>query len=260
MTFIGVMAGEWLKLRKQRSFVWATLSALVVSMALSALGGSLLKDEWSKDPVGALGLTVSMPSTAVYPAALLFGLGLCVWLAGEFLSGSNYLMLLVVPRRVVLFCARLALAGILSLLLGAVVAFVGAGSAFLFVGPDRMSAAVSETAFWGSTAVTLLISVSTALLYFAAATLTRRSLPAVGIIAVLFFVLPSVEAYASFMGGPAVVSQALHCLPGSLASNALAGSSGGATVGFSSFVASVLLMSWSLLLVAGAAWRFSRYE
>lgn len=255
LTFVGVMAGEWLKLRKQRSFVWATWSALLVCVAVSALGGSLLKDDWSKDPVGAIGLAVTAPSSSVSIASLLFGLGLCVWLAGEYASGSNYLTLLAVPRRGLVFAARLGLVSALSLLFGAVTALIGTGAALLFVGPSLMWRIVSEGGFWASVSVTLVVCLSTALLYFAAATLTRRSLPAVGAMAVLFFVMPSIPAYMAFSHGPSVLSRILGSLPGSLASQALTGlSAEAAAPAYSSLTASALLMAWSALLVAGAAW------
>lgn len=260
MTFAGVMAGEWLKLRKQRSFIWATLSALAVCGAVSALAGSLLRDDWNKDPAGALGLATTMPSSSVSLAALLFGLGLCVWLAGEFVSGSNYLTLLAVPRRSVVFTARLALVSILSLLFGGVVALIGTGAAFLFVGSERMFQVVLEGNFWASTLVTLLVCVSTAVLYFVAATLVRRSLPAVGIVAALFFVLPSVKAYSSLSGESTALSRILGCFPGSLMSSALMGLSGDGVSAFSPLGASLLLILWSVLLLAGAAWRFASYE
>jgi ABC-2 type transport system permease protein len=260
LTFIGVVAGEWLKLRKQRSFAWATLSALLMSAAVCALGASLLGDEWNKDPVAALGLATSMPSSSIIIASTLFGLGLCIWLAGEFVSGSNYLTLLVVPRRGLVFWARLGLVGVLAVLFSVAVALIGTGAALLVLGPDNMSRVVSQSDFWLSTLATLVVCVSTALLYFAAATLTCRSLPAVGIVAVLLLVLPSLGSYVSLVGGPAILSQMLGCSPGSLMSDVLAVGPGALTTGFSPFVASLLLIVWSVLLVAGAAWRFQRYE
>lgn len=140
------------------------------------------------------------------------------------------------------------------------VALIGTGSAFLFAGSDLMMQVVAEGDFWASILVTLVVCVSTALLYFVAATLARRSLPAVGIMAVLFFVLPNIEAYVEFSGGPVVLSRILSSLPGSLASQALMGSSGEAASAYSALAACLFLVSWSALLVAGAAWRYARYE
>ena len=260
LTYARVMVAEWLKLRTQRGFTWATVTALVVAVMVSALGGALLRDEWATDPAAALNTAVSAPTSNIGIAGLVFGLGLCTWLAGEFASGSNYLSLLAIPRRKLLFSARLGLVTILAVAFGGVAALIGFGSALLFVGYDRMAPVVSDGTFWINVVMTLVVSVSLVLIYFAAAILTRRSLPAVGLMAVLFLAMPNVAAAASFLDGPRALSLILGSFPGSLVTDVLMGSSGDSSATFGPIAASVLLVSWSVLLVGVSARRFARYE
>lgn len=260
VTLAGVTAGEWLKLRQQRGFIWASLSALCVCVAVSALAGSLLREEYGKNPTGAFDLASSMPSSSAFIVALLFCLGLCVWLAAEFVGGSNYLTLLAIPRRRLVFTARLALVSLLSLLFGGVVVLIGTASGFLFVGSTLMLPVMSGNGYWMNALLTIVVSLCTALLGFSAAMLTRRSLSAVGILAVLFFVLPNIEGYLTFSRGPELMIRILGSLPGSLVSQALMGSSAEATSTYSAMTAAALLVSWSALLVAVVAWRFAKYE
>jgi len=260
LTYARVMAAEWLKLRTQRSFTWATVTALVVAVMVSALGGALLRDEWATDPAAAFDTAVSAPTSSIFITGLVFGLGLCIWLAGEFVSGSNYLSLLAVPRRGLVFSARLVLVTILAVAFGCVAALIGFGSALLFIGPDRMVPVVSDGAFWVNVVMTLGISVLVALLYFSAAILTRRSLPAVGLMAVLFFVMPNVAAAVSLLDGPHALALVLDSFPGSLVSDVLMWSSADSNASFEPLAACVLLVSWCALLVGASARRFAKYE
>lgn len=260
LTYARVMAAEWLKLRTRRGFLWATGTALVVAALMSVLGGSLLREDWATDPAGAPALAASMPSGSIALAGFIFGLGLCTWLAGEFVSGSNYLTLLAVPRRNLVFSARLGLVVVLSIVFGGVAALIATGAALLFVGSASMAPVMSDGAFWVSVGVTLFVSLSYSLLYFAAATLTRKSLPAVGLIAVLFFVMPNIVAAVSFLNVPRVLMLLLGGFPGSLVSDLLMTSSGEASARFGLVAASALLVSWSVLLVGLSARRFARYE
>ncbi|MDZ4179827.1 MAG: ABC transporter permease [Coriobacteriia bacterium] len=260
LTYVRVLAAEWLKLRTQRGFTWATVTALVVAAMVSALGGALLREEWATDPAGAFDTAVSAPASSIGIAGLIFGLGLCTWLAGEFVSGSNYLSLLVIPKRRLVFSARLGLVSILAVAFGGAAALIGFGSALLFVGAERMAPVVSDAAFWINVVMTLVVSVSLVLLYFAAATLTRRSLPAVGLMAVLFFVMPNIAAAVSFLDGPRALSLILGGFPGSLVTDVLMASSDDANATFGPIAASFLLVSWSVLLVSVSARRFARYE
>lgn len=257
VTFPGVVAGEWLKLRSQRGSVWAVLWALLSAGAVLAVAGFLLRDEWESGSVEALGLTATMPATGTYFAALLLGLGICVWVAGEFVSGSDHLTLLAVPRRRTVFCARLALTAALSLALGGVVALMGAAAAVLSVGIDRVLLAMAQREFALSVAATLAICLSVGLLAFAAASLTRRSLSAVGCIAVLFFVLPALDSYAKLAGRLTLVTRVLSLFPGSLTSMVLMASSGVAEVPLSFLGAVLMLLAWSLAAVIAAAWRYT---
>lgn len=259
LTFLGVMSGEWLKLRTQRGFVWATALGVVASAGFSALGGYLLRTEWNNSASSVVSLAASMPTTGVLVASQLVGLGLCIWLAGEFVSGSNYLTLLAVPRRSLVFSARALLVILVGVITGCTVALFGAVSALVVVGPDVMAEVLSSGDFWVNVWLALAVSVSMVLLFFAAAVVARRSLPAVGIVAALLYLLPTIEGTASIFG-MSLLPRVLQWFPGSLVSGALAAQSGASTSAPSPLVASVLLILWCLLFVAGAAWGFARYE
>jgi len=260
LTYVRVMAAEWLKLRTHRGFAWATVTAVIVSALMSALGGYLVREDWTRDPAGALTLATSAPSVSIAITGLIFGLGLCTWITKEFVSGSNYLTLMAVPRRHLVFSARLGLTIALSVIFGGVTALIGSVAALLFFGSDRMTQVVSEGAFWANAAMTVLVCACMMLLYFAAATLTRRSLPAVGLIAVLFFVMPNISGAVSLLDGPRVLSILLGYFPGSLVSQLLTVPSDGVTSTLTPLTAAVLLVSWSVLLVMVSARRFARYE
>lgn len=266
MTLGNVVAGEWLKLRKQRSFFWMTLFAIGVSVAVSAVVSFWTRGYWETDSGMALDSMVAAPGGSLVYSGLMFGIGLCVWIAQESVSGSNLMTLQAVPRRNTLFAARLVLIGVASVVFAALVVLIGVGSMGLFVGVDRLSMVMTNGAFWATAIASLIGGVMIALISFATATLTRRSLSAAGILVMLFIVAPGLQIYFHLAdsvppGWPVFLSY----LPGNLLMSATDFSSNQedilqALTPLSPLVASLLMMAWCGVLLAAAAWRFARDE
>ncbi len=267
MTFTRVLASEWFKLRKQRSFFWTTLAALGVTLGLAILRATGIRDTWNQEPAAALGMAALMPSSGAKIAAFIFGLGLCIWLAQEFVSGSSILTVQAVARRGTIFAARLVLICIVSGLFAASVALIGAGSVAYFLGLDWMLGVLSISLFWANLGAAFLFTLAITLMYFGLVKLMRRSLPAVIVMAVLLFVVPILQALVMLEALPTILFSPLTSTPAGLMAE-IEGSLH-AAIGdgrpvisptLSPAVAAGLLITWCFFFVGVAGWRFSKQE
>ncbi|ROP42922.1 ABC transporter permease subunit [Pseudokineococcus lusitanus] len=196
VTFLGVVRGEWTKLRSLRS-TWAVLLlAVALGVGLSALTGWALADGSGGGPGGGPGGPPGAPADTVGRvlsstslASLLLGVLGALVMTGEHASGTVTTSLAAVPRRWPLLAAKavvvvavVAPVAVLTSCLALVTA-----SALL---PAEQAVALTDagvpTAVLGSSAA----MVATALLGLGLGTLLRSTAGAITLLVALVFVAP----------------------------------------------------------------------
>ena len=183
---------EWIKLRSLRSTPWMLLATTVGMIAIGVTAMANTKapspaDAASFDPVNNL-------LAGVVLGQLVIGLMAVLAVTGEYSSGSIKSTLAAVPGRRMILAAKAAVVGLVSLVVGEVVTFVT-----FFAGRMAMAGGVPHPSL-GDPGVLRAVVLSGAYLAMVGligvglGAAIRHSAAAIGALAGLFFVLPTLLA------------------------------------------------------------------
>jgi ABC-2 type transport system permease protein len=145
-----LMAAEWTKIRSVRSTVWTLLLFVIITIGLTALLSWLTVSNWNGPHAADRDARVlSDPVGFIFGAGIGLGqLTICVLgvlvITTEYSTGVIRASLLAVPKRYPMLAAKLAVFGLLMLVLAELVAFGSyfLGSAILH---SRVSVSLSDT-------------------------------------------------------------------------------------------------------------------
>ena len=137
-----VMRSEWIKFRSLRSTVWTLLIAVMLTIGISALFSAVTASHWSKlDPIERLRFNAVSPSlTGVNFAQLAVGVLGVLFISSEYSTGMIRSSMTVVPRRLPMLWAKVAVFGSLVGLISIVTCF-----ASFFVGQALLTSAHNVT-------------------------------------------------------------------------------------------------------------------
>lgn len=122
-SFAGLVRSEWTKLRTVRSTVWSLALVVVISVGVGVLATAETRAHWS--PGQAFGFDATRLSLiGVFFAQLVVGvLGILV-VSSEYGTGTIRATLAATPRRPHVLLAKVAVFGVVALVVSEVVAFV----------------------------------------------------------------------------------------------------------------------------------------
>jgi ABC-2 type transport system permease protein len=124
--FSGILGSEWTKLTTVRSTVWTLLATAVVGIGLGAIVTSAQASRWATRSLAA---RVAFDPTRSSLAGLLFAqlaigvLGILV-VSAEYSTGTIRATISAVPRRPLVLMAKVAVFGVVTLIVGEIVSFV----------------------------------------------------------------------------------------------------------------------------------------
>ena len=124
--FIDLLGSEWTKLTTVRSTVWTLLATAIVGIGLGAIVTSAQASRWSSRSLGA---RAAFDPTRSSLAGLLFAqlaigvLGILV-ISAEYSTGTVRATFSAEPRRPLVLAAKVAVFGIVTLIVGEIVSFV----------------------------------------------------------------------------------------------------------------------------------------
>jgi ABC-2 type transport system permease protein len=125
----GLLLAEWTKIRSVRSTVWSLAAFVVVAIGLCTLIALVIANQWNKPgPHPEHATILADPTGAIYGAGFDLGqlalavLGVIV-ITSEYSSGAIRSSLLAVPSRTSMLIAKVAVFGVLVLVVSAITVF-----------------------------------------------------------------------------------------------------------------------------------------
>lgn len=202
-----VIRSEWTKLRSVRSSLWTLAAAVMVTTVLGGLLCLLFNLRWdSIDPKERLSFDPTSQSLSglILGQLALITFGVLV-IAGEYSTGTIRASLAAVPRRGHLYCAKLAVTGVLALAVGMATSFLAFFAGQAMLGDHSTSIGdpgVLRAVFGGGLYMMLMVLFATGV-----ATMLRSPTLSLGILIPLFFLISPI---LSNVPGAKVVA---HYLP-----------------------------------------------
>ncbi|NML53465.1 ABC transporter permease subunit [Streptomyces sp. R302] len=187
-----VLQSEWTKIRTVSSTVWTLASALIVTVAMSAALSAVLNSTF--DELSELERATFDPTFVSFSGMVLGQLAMVVFgvlvVGTEYSSGMIRTSLAAVPQRATFLISKIAVAGVLALVVGLVTSFLSffLGQALLgehrtTIGADNvLRAVVGGGIYMGLIAVFSM----------GVATMLRSSMLSLGILVPFFFLISQI--------------------------------------------------------------------
>lgn len=189
-----VLQSEWTKVRSVRSTVWTLVAALGATVIISGLLCLLTNVQWKNIDEG--GRATFDPTTASLSGLILGQLALIVFgvlvISSEYSTGMIRTSLAAVPQRGTFYAAKIAVTGVLALVVGMTTSFLS-----FFIGQALLgshNASISDTGvlravFGGGIYMTLMV-----LFAVGVATILRSPMLSLGILMPFFFLISPILA------------------------------------------------------------------
>ncbi len=251
LTWHGVVAAEWIKFRSLRSTIATLLIAVLLMVGLGALFSAIAASQANGFDAGATAISTSL--TGTFFAQLAIGVLGVLLIAGEYGTGMIRSSMTVVPGRLPVLWAKLAVfAGIVF-----VTMLVAAFTAF-FVGQRLLSDSTVNAALSDPNA---LRSVVGAALYLTVAGVTataigallRNTAASITTFVAVFFVIPPLTNLLPV----SLTDRFVQYLPSNAGAVMLDGSFGVAHP-LSPWTGFSVMCSYAIVLIGWAAWRLRR--
>ncbi|MCX2185201.1 ABC transporter permease [Streptomyces sp. SKN60] len=187
-----VLQSEWTKIRTVSSTVWTLASALVVTVAMSAALSALLKSTF--DDLSELEQATFDPTFVSFSGMVLGQLAMVVFgvlvVGTEYSSGMIRTSLAAVPQRAAFLFSKIAVAGVLALVVGLVTSFLSFFLGQALLGDHRTTIGADNVlrAVVGAGLYMALI----ALFSMGVATMLRSSMLSLGILVPFFFLISQI--------------------------------------------------------------------
>ncbi|WP_370414940.1 ABC transporter permease [Streptomyces fradiae] len=187
-----VLQSEWTKIRTVSSTVWTLASALAVTVAMSAALSALLKSTF--DDLSELEQATFDPTFVSFSGMVLGQLAMVVFgvlvVGTEYSSGMIRTSLAAVPQRATFLFSKIAVAGVLALVVGLVTSFLSFFLGQALLGDHRTTLGADNVlrAVVGAGLYMALI----ALFSMGVATMLRSSMLSLGILVPFFFLISQI--------------------------------------------------------------------
>ncbi|MGW7093924.1 ABC transporter permease [Streptomyces sp. NPDC054874] len=210
MTLTAVLHSEWIKIRSIRSILGSLAAVLATTLTITVLILGTTGQEQAEQPGSDGLLNAFFALTFGQIAAIAFG---ATAVSSEFLNGALRISLAAVPRRSLLYAAKMAAIGGSALVVGLVTSFTSFLVGQLFLGEHAIGLGhpgALRAAFGGGIYLALM-----ALLAAGLAALLRSAVAVLGLLIPLFLIVPfvlvdvatAVVTYLPDRAGQAVLHQ-----------------------------------------------------
>jgi ABC-2 type transport system permease protein len=253
-----VLRSEWIKFRSLRSTVWTLLVGLVLMIGISALFSAVNASQYHTfspaDRATFSPVSVSLAGTSF--AVVAFGVLGVLLLSGEYGTGMIRSSLTVVPRRLPVLWAKLAVfagaVGLLSLVASFASFYLGQA----VLNSHHLGVSITAPGALRSVIGAALYITAAGLLGVALGGLLRSTAAGISVFAAVFFVLPPLaELLPASIGDH--LTRYLPSDAGSAIWGGAQGVPGGALAPWAGFG---LLCGYAAVLTAAAAWRLRRSD
>jgi ABC-2 type transport system permease protein len=189
-----VLQSEWTKVRSVRSTVWTLVAALGATVVISGLLCLLTNVQWKNIDEG--GRATFDPTTTSLSGLILGQLALIVFgvlvISSEYSTGMIRTSLAAVPQRGTFYAAKVAVTGVLALVVGMSTSFLSFLIGQALLGSHNTSISdtgVLRAVFGGGVYMTLMV-----LFAVGVATILRSPMLSLGILMPFFFLISPILA------------------------------------------------------------------
>jgi hypothetical protein len=252
-----VLRSEFTKFRSLRSTVYTLLAAVALMIGIGALFSAVTASQFHTfsaaeqaafDPIG-----ISL--TGVAFAVVAFGVLGVLMMSGEYSTGMIHSSISVVPRRLPVLWAKLAVFTGTIFSISLVASFISFFAGQALLSGHHLSVALSTPGALRSVIGAALYITVAGLIGVSLGALFRNTAAAISTFAAVFFVLPPLATLL-----PASVSSHLTPYLPSNAGGVLFGGTQGVPNALSPWTGFALLCGYAVVLIAAAAWRLRRTD
>ena len=246
-----LMRSEWLKLSSVRSTFWTLGLTVIIGLGVSAIASSVTRSHWSSQSASSRASfdPTSLSLTGVFVAQLIIGvLGVMV-MSGEYGTGTIRATLSAAPRRPLVLLAKVAVFGIVALVVALVTSFLA-----FFIGQTLLSAPAVHATL--STPGALREVVGTGLFIgligifsLGLATIIRHTAGAISTFVAILLVVPNIlRAFPN-----SVFNDAIRYFPSRIGAAFLSSNQGPPRNAFSPWIGLLVMAAYTVaLLILGA--------
>jgi ABC-2 type transport system permease protein len=248
-----IVRSEWTKFRSQRSTIYALGIAVVLMISLGALFSAITASQPGGFNPGETAITTSLGSALF--AQLAIGVLGVLMISGEYSTGSIRSSLTVVPRRLPMLWAKLAVfaGAVFSTMLVASFMSFFIGQALL--SGNDMSVSLSDPAALRSVIGAALYLTVVGMTGLALGALFRNTAAAISTVVVVFFVL----APLTLLLPASWAAHFVQYLPSTSGAMLFSGSFGVANP-LSPWTGFAVMCAYAVILIELAAWRLRRVD
>jgi ABC-type transport system involved in multi-copper enzyme maturation permease subunit len=252
-----VVRSEWTKFRSLRSTIYTLLAAVVLMIGISAIFSAVNASQYHTFSAASKATfqPISTSLTGVFFAVVAFGVLGVLLMSGEYSTGMIRASLTVVPRRLPVLWAKLAVFASVIFSISLVASFISFFAGQALLSSHHLNVAISSPGALRSVIGAALYVTVAGLLGVALGALFRNTAAGIATFAGVFFVLPPLAGLL-----PASVSNHLAPYLPSNAGGALWGGAANVHNALSPWTGFGLLCGYAVILLAGAAWRLRRAD
>ncbi|MBT0771854.1 ABC transporter permease subunit [Kineosporia sp. J2-2] len=251
-----VIHSEWIKFRSVRSSLWTLAAGVVLLVGLSALIGSVTMSQWdSLDEATRASLDpVALATSGSTFAQLATGVLAVLMITGEYTTGMIRASLTVVPRRLPVLWAKLAVFSAVTFVVTLISSFAAFFVSQAVVSGHGLSVPITDgDALRAVFGLAFYLTVA-GIVAMALGALLRTTAAGISTLVAVFLVIPPLVSLL-----PASVSGDLVKYLPSSAGQAMFGTGGG-DGSLSPGTGALVFCAYAVVLVAVAAWRLRRTD
>ncbi len=242
-----VLRSEWIKFRSLRSTVWTLLTALVLMIGLGAIFSAVSASQYRTLDPSFNPVSTSLVGTNL--AVIAFGVLGVLMMSGEYGTGMIRSTLTVVPRRLPVLWAKLAVFAAAAFTASLVASFASFWIGQALLSGHHLGVSITAPGALRSVVGAALFITVAGLLGVALGPLLRTTAAGIATFAGVFFILPPLaDLLPSSVG-----SHLTQYLPSNAGSALWGGVQGGHAL--APWTGFAVLCGYAVVLIAAAAWR-----
>jgi ABC-2 type transport system permease protein len=252
-----VVVSEWTKFRSLRSTMYTLLAAVVLTIGIGAIFSAVTASQYhtlsAADKAAFNPISTSLRGISF--AVVAFGVLGVLLMSSEYSTGMIRASLTVVPRRLPVLWAKLAVFAGATFSVSLVASFISFFLGQALLSSHHLSVAITAPGAMRSVIGAALYVTVAGMIGVALGGLLRNTAAGISTFAAVFFVIPSLTALL-----PASVSDHLSKYLPSNAGEVLWGETLGVKNVLSPWTGFAVLCGYAVVLIAGAAWRLRRAD
>jgi ABC-2 type transport system permease protein len=252
-----VVVSEWTKFRSLRSTMYTLLAAVVLTIGIGAIFSAVTASQYhtlsAADKAAFNPISTSLRGISF--AVVAFGVLGVLLMSSEYSTGMIRASLTVVPRRLPVLWAKLAVFAGAIFSVSLVASFISFFLGQALLSSHHLSVAITAPGAMRSVIGAALYVTVAGMIGVALGGLLRNTAAGISTFAGVFFVIPSLTALL-----PASVSDHLSKYLPSNAGEVLWGETLGVKNVLSPWTGFAVLCGYAVVLIAGAAWRLRRAD